>query len=162
LPFRRPVGAIASLFTRGVGDAGVNHVLGIIRKQLGMDVAFVSRFRASDRVFEHVDADRPAPIHVGQTLPLHEGYCLKVVEGELPQFIPDTAAVPAALEIPATRAIPIGAHLSTPVMLENGELYGTLCCFSYHPDPSLTERDMGMLRAFGEVLAHRVDERLAA
>lgn len=162
LPFRRPTGAIASLFTRGVGDAGVGHVLGIIRKQLGMDVAFVSRFRASDRVFEHVDADGQAPIHVGQTLPLQEGYCLKVVQGELPEFIPDTSAVPAAMAIPATHAIPIGAHLSTPVRLESGELYGTLCCFSYRPDRSLGDRDIGMLRAFAEVLAHRVDEHLAA
>lgn len=159
--FRRPSGAIASLFTRGVYDAGVSHVLSIVRKQLGMDVAFVSRFRATDRVFEHVDSDGPAPIQVGQTLPLQEGYCLKVVQGELPQFIPDTSAVPAAMAIPATHAIPIGAHLSVPVMLSNGELYGTLCCFSHRPDSSLTERDMRMLGAFADVLAHRVDESLA-
>ena len=127
-----------------------------------MDVAFVSRFRAEDRVFEHVDADGAAPIEVGQTLPLHEGYCLKVVRGELPQLIRDTAALPAAMAIPATQAIPIGSHLSVPVLLEQGEVYGTLCCFSHTSNFNLDDRDLGMLRAFAEVIAHRVDEDLAA
>src|SRR5262245_20882665 len=154
-------GAIGNLFARGVGDAGISHVLRIIRRQLGMDVAFVSRFRGYDRVFEHVDADGDAPIQVGQAIPLHEGYCLKVVRGELPQLIPDTSAVPAAMAIPATQAIPIGSHLSVPIQLEHGEVYGTLCCFSHRSNFDLGDRDLGMLRAFAEVIAHRVDEDLA-
>lgn len=158
----RPEGAIGNLLARGVGDAGVAHVMRIIRRQLGMDVAFVARFREDDRVFEHVDADGPAPIHVGQTIPLQEGYCWKVVTGELPELIPDTSTVPAAMAIPATQALPIGAHLSVPVMLANGDVYGTLCCFSHHANPSLGDRDISMLRAFAEVVAHRFDEDLAA
>ena len=157
----RPGDAIANLFARGVRDAGITHVLRIVRKQLGMDVAFVSSFREEDRVFEHVDSDGVAPIHVGQTIPLQEGYCLKIVRGELPQLIPDTSAVPAAMAIPATQAIPIGSHLSVPVLLEHGEVYGTLCCFSHQSNFNLGDRDLSMLRAFAEVIAHRVDEDLA-
>ncbi len=158
----KPAGAITHLLARGVADDGVQHVLGIVRKHLNMDVAFISRFRSQDRVFEYVDAGGGAPIQVGQAVPLDEGYCLKVVRGELPQLIADTAAVPAAMAIAATRAIPIGAHLSIPVQIEHGELYGTLCCFSHRPDLSLGERDMRMMRAFGEVLAGRINEDMAA
>lgn len=160
-PSLRPASAIANLFARGVGDSGITHVLRIIRKQLGMDVAFVSHFREHDRVFEHVDADGPPPIQVGQTIPLDEGYCLKVVRGELPELITDTSVLPAAMAIPATQAIPIGSHMSVPVQLERGEVYGTLCCFSHDPNPSLGTRDLSMLRAFAEVVAHRVDEELS-
>jgi GAF domain-containing protein len=155
-------GHIGSLLAQGVGESGVAHVLRTVRKHLEMDVAFISHFRVDDRVFEHVDADGPAPIHVGQAIPLEEGYCLKVVRGELPQFIPDTSTVPACMVLPATSAIPIGAHLSVPVLLAGGEVYGTLCCFRYLPDHSLGERDMRMMRAFAEVLAGRLDENLAA
>ncbi len=49
-----------------------------------------------------------------------------------------------------------------PVQLEGGEVYGTLCCFSYVPDTTLGERDMRMMRAFAEVLAGRINEDLAA
>ena len=155
-------GAMANLIASGVGDGGIDHVLRVVRKHLGMDVAFISHFREVDRVLEHVDSDGSAPIHVGQSIPLEEGYCMKVVRGELPGLIPDTSRLPAAMALPATTAIPIGAHLSIPVQLESGEIYGTLCCFSYRPDPSLGDRDMGMMRALGEVLAGRIDENLAA
>jgi len=153
--------SIGPLLARGVGDSGLGHVLRIVRKHLRMDVAFISHFREVDRVLEHVDADGIAPIHVGQSIPLEEGYCVKVVRGELPELIADTSLLPAAMAIPATTAIPIGSHLSIPVRLESGEIYGTLCCFSHRPDRSLGERDMAMLRALGEVLASRIDEGLA-
>lgn len=149
---------IANLLRQGAGHSGVAQVLRTVRKHLGMDAAFVSHFRETDRVLEHVDADGTSPIREGQVLPLEDGYCWKVVRGELPALIPDTSAVPAAMALPATRAIPIGAHLSVPIQLSNGTVYGTLCCFSRTPDLTLGERDLRLLRAFGEILAARIDE----
>ena len=133
----------------------------MVRKHLGMDVAFVSHFRAHDRIFEEVDSDGPAPIRTGQTISLEEGYCLKVVRGELPAHPGHLAPARGASRSPRRSAIPIGSHLSVPIQLDNGEVYGTLCCFSYLPDVTLGERDMGMMRAFAEVLAARIDEDLA-
>lgn len=153
-------GPIARLLANGVGHGGVAQVLRTVRKHLSMDVAFISHFRAFDRVFEHVDADGVAPIAEGQAIPLEDGYCLKVVRGELPELIPDTSRVPAAMAMPETHAIPIGAHLSVPIELSNGEVYGTLCCFSREPNLTLGERDLQMLRALGEVLASRIDDDL--
>lgn len=154
-------GPIASLLADGVGQSGVAPVLRTVRKHLGMDVAFISHFRAVDRVLEHVDTDEFAPISEGQVIPLEHGYCLKIVRGELPQLIADTSLVPAAMAMPETRAIPIGAHLSVPIELSSGEIYGTLCCFSREPNLTLGERDLRMMRALGEVLASRIDEDLA-
>jgi len=153
---------ITDLLANGVGLAGVDRVLRTVRKYLGMDVAFIAHFRERDRVFEFVDAEQPAPLDRGAVLPLEQGYCAKVARGELPQLITDAARLPAAAAIPETRTIPIGAHLSVPIVLDNGELYGTLCCFSYEPDLTLGERDMRMMRAFAEVLATRISETQAA
>lgn len=153
-------GPIANLLAQGVNQSGVASMLRTVRKHLGMDYAFISRFRAVDRVFEHVDADGAAPLHQGQVMPLEDGYCLKIVRGELPELIPDTACVAAAMDLPATRDIPIGAHLSIPIELASGEIYGTLCCFSRAPNPTLGDRDLRMMRALGEVLASRIDENL--
>jgi EAL domain-containing protein (putative c-di-GMP-specific phosphodiesterase class I) len=84
------------------------------------------------------------------------------VRGELPELIPDTSLVPAAMAIPATRFLPIGAHLSVPILLSTGEIYGTLCCFSHRPNLTLGDRDMHLMRALGEVLAGHIDENLTA
>ncbi len=156
----RNSGPIAKLLAQGVGHGGVAQVLRTVRKHLSMDVAFVAHFREVDRVLEHVDADGSAPIHEGQVIPLEAGYCQKVVRGELPELIADTSRVPAAMAMPETRAIPIGAHLSVPIELSTGEIYGTLCCFSREPNLTLGERDLRLLRALGEVLASRIDEEL--
>ncbi|WP_437880704.1 sensor domain-containing phosphodiesterase [Pseudomonas sp. LRF_L74] len=149
---------ITDLLARSMISEGIDKVLKTIRKHLNMDVAFISHFQEAERIFEHVDADDNPPISVGQRMPLEDGYCLKVIRGELPQLIPNTAYVPAAMAIPATRALPIGSHLSVPIELESGEIYGTLCCFSYVADESLGERDIGMMRAFAELLGARIDE----
>lgn len=151
-------GPIANLLAHGVGQSGVAQVLRTVRKHLGMDVAFVSHFRETDRILEHVDSDGTAPIKQGQIIPLEDGYCLKIVRGELPALIPDTSAVPAAMALPATRAIPIGAHVSVPIELSDGIVYGTLCCFSREPNLTLGDRDLRLIRALGEVVAARIDE----
>jgi EAL domain-containing protein (putative c-di-GMP-specific phosphodiesterase class I) len=154
---RTPLDFFADILAEEVGRKGVARMLKTLRRHLGMDVAFVSHFRTDDRIMEHVDSDTPV-LQEGMSIPLEEGYCRKVVRGELPECIPDTSEVPAALDIPATSAIPIGSHLSVPVLLESGDVYGTLCCFSFKPNHTLGARDMQLLRAFAEVLAQRIDE----
>ncbi|KQP43699.1 EAL domain-containing protein [Pseudorhodoferax sp. Leaf274] len=132
---------------------GLEAILRIVRRYLGMDVAFVSRFREQDRLLELLDDESAGPLHQGQSIPLTEGYCLKVVRGELPQFIPDTSRDAVARQLPATVEIPIGSHLSVPIVLSDAHVYGTLCCFSYEPNQTLDERDVQLLRACAEFIA---------
>jgi EAL domain-containing protein (putative c-di-GMP-specific phosphodiesterase class I) len=132
-------------------------ILRIVRRYLGMDVAFVSRFREKDRLLELVDHESHGPLHQGQSIALTEGYCLKVVRGELPELIPDTSRNPVARALPATSEIPIGSHLSVPIVLRDHHVYGTLCCFSYEPNQTLDQRDVQLLRACAEFLALHVE-----
>ncbi|MBO9875364.1 MULTISPECIES: sensor domain-containing phosphodiesterase [Xanthomonas] len=145
------------LLSGEISDRELRRCLRVVRRHLGMDVAFLSRFRESDRVLDHVDGPPDGPIHEGQILPFADGYCMGVARGELPQLIPDTALLPAAQCIPATQEIPIGAHMSVPIQVGR-RIYGTLCCFSFLPRPDLGERDIGMLRAFAEIFALRLHE----
>lgn len=149
------------LMNSGVCAEGIDRILRAVRKHLGMDIAFVSHFGGADRVLKHLDSIPGGPLFLGQSIPMQEGYCLKVVHGELPECIPDTSRVPATQHISATHAIPIGSHLSVPVRLKDGHVYGTLCCFSYLPNPTLGERDMQLLRAFAEILGDRIEEQAA-
>ena len=141
----------------------VDRLLDAVRRHLDMDVAFVSEFHGQHRVFRHVATrlDR-APIRPGDSSPLDEGYCMRVVEGRIPQLIPDTAAIPALEYIPETRSLPIGSHISVPIQLRDGRVYGTFCCFSLAPSLSLGQRDLHMMRAFADLLAYQIDGDLDA
>jgi EAL domain-containing protein (putative c-di-GMP-specific phosphodiesterase class I) len=145
-----------------VGTEAVDNLLHAIRDHLDMDVAFVSQFRNSDRIFHHVDARDRTPIQPGDAAPLEQGYCQRVVDGRLPELMPDTQLVGAAMALPETLAIPIGAHISVPIRLADGHVFGTFCCFSFSPDSSLGERDLKMMRVFAALLASQIDHDLEA
>lgn len=123
-----------------------------------MDIAFVSELADGRRYFRNVDSTQPiASITVGGSDPAEDGYCLHVVEGRLPELIPNTSRNALAVSIPATKALPVGAHISVPIRLKGGRLYGTFCCFSHAPDATLSERDLRTVRAFADLVAHHLD-----
>lgn len=140
----------------------IQRVLFSVRSYLGMDVAFVSEFTGPERVFRNVDSARPdGPIKAGGVIPLAEGYCQHVVEGRLPELIPNTSLIAAARAIPETTKIPIGAHLSVPIRLREGRIFGTFCCFAYHPNPALDRRDLELMRTFAQLVARQIDGEIA-
>lgn len=144
-------------------SGNVERILHAVRSHLGMDVAFVSEFVGGRRIFRHIDAaGRTAPMQVGGSDPLEESYCHHIVGGRLPELIPDTAAVPLAMAMPATTSLPVGAHLSVPIRLQDGRIYGTFCCFSFAPDHSLNERDLRMMRAFADLAGQQIDRDLSS
>ena len=154
--------AIGAIFENDLGVESVERALRAVRRHLSMDVAFVSQSGGTDRVMRHVDADPGAVVRKGMSIPLDEGYCRHVMEGRLPGVIPDTAANLLALQIPATSALPIGSHLSVPIWLSDGSLYGTLCCFSHVPNHTLGQRDLQFLNVFADLLADRLEYDMQA
>jgi len=140
-------------------DVAMDNMLEAIRKHLDMDVAFVSEFNEGRRFFRHINSGAAAaPMQVNDSDLLEESYCQRVVDGRLPELIRDASKIPAAQELPVTAALPVGAHMSVPIVLSDGEIYGTFCGFSYAPDLTLQERDLALLRTFSEFAARRIDQ----
>ncbi len=137
-------------------DGSVSEVLKLLRERMNMDVVFVSEFTDGQRVFRHVEAPRhPPTITVGGAGPLEESWCQRVVDGRLPGYLPDTAASPEFARLPQP-PFPIGTHLSTPIVLKDGTVYGTLCCFSFGKNDKTTERDMKHLQYTAQLAAGKL------
>lgn len=145
--------------TRSV-DHLIAELLTLARTHFGMDVAFVSEFKDGQRVFRFVDAQKGDDlIQVNGSDPLEESYCQRVVDGRLPELLQDATRNPVAITLPATLAVPIGAHLSVPIQFSSGRVYGTFCCFSRSPDLSLGNRDVATMRFFAEIVAKVLENR---
>jgi EAL domain-containing protein (putative c-di-GMP-specific phosphodiesterase class I) len=132
-----------------------------VRSHLGLQVAYVSQFVDDQSVFREVDA--PGLEHlikVGDSRSLDEVYCRHILNGRLPELIPDTSVEPLAAALPITKESSIGSHLSVPIILPNGEPYGMFCCIGFSPDPSLNERDLQTMRAFAEIAAFEINREL--
>ncbi len=145
------------------GESTVQWAIEAVRSHLGMEVAYVSRFEGSDSVYRNVSV--PGLEHLikpGDARPLDEVYCPHIMAGRLPELIPDTSREALAMSMPITHEVPIGAHISVPLRLDNGEPYGMFCCLSPHTDDSLNERDLQAFKLFAEIAAHQIRREVAA
>ena len=142
-------------------DDNVRNVLQDLRKHLNMDVIFFSEIRDGKRMFKHVDTKPGCDlIATGGGSGLEESFCQCVLDGRLPRLVHDAAQFKKSAGLPDT-PFPVGAHLSTPIVLADGSVYGTLCCFSQAADPTLTEKDLHKLECVARVAAKRINLRLA-
>lgn len=137
-------------------DQRITALLGELRQRMGMDVVFVSEFCDGQRVFRFVEGNAALGLRAGDAAPLEQSYCQRVVQGRLPELVTDARLMAASAELPAT-PFPVGAHLSTPLVLSDGRVFGTLCCFSTQPNPNLRLEDLSRLKGCARLVARRIE-----
>jgi GAF domain-containing protein len=140
--------------------AGVERILHAVRVHLRMDIAFAAQVTDCETIIRYCDADEGAPFGSGAAFPVDDGYCKRILEGRLPPLMDDASKVPEAAELACTREIGIRAHISVPLTLSDGSVYGTFCCFRARPDPSLSARDVDMMRAFADLTAAQIEAEI--
>ena len=139
------------------GSSTVKRALAAARSHLDMNVAYVSEFVKGYSVFREVDAPGLENlIKVGDRYSLDDVYCRHIVDGRMPELIPNAAKDPIAMDMPITGSIPIGAHMSVPIRRSDGSVYGMFCCFKFEPDETLNPRDLQVMRAFADIAAFEV------
>lgn len=136
----------------------MHQALRAIRNHLDMDVAFVSEFRDGKRWFVAIDQRRGqlVPLEEGGSDPLNEALCHHIAVGNAPQMMLHAAADPIALAVPALIKIPVGVHVSVPILNGNGEVFGMLCCFSRATRPRVSQRDMRLVRTFADIIGSNI------
>jgi len=141
------------------GASRMERLLSMAHEQLGLDVTFVTQFFEGRQVYRAVEGDGAS---FGMTLGggplLEDTYCQRMVDGELPNAVPDSAEDARVRHLPTTLAAGIGAYVGVPLHLANGELYGTLCCLSHSARPDLEDRDVAVLRMLSELLADELED----
>lgn len=139
------------------GPDGIQRVLELARRHLGMDVAFLAEFVDGNQVYRRLDGDA-ASFGWGrsQGIPLSETYCQLMTAGEIPNAITDAKADERVRDLPSTRASRIGSYIGVPIRLPDGTLYGSLCCLS-HEAWDLHERDVKFLSMLGEIVEGEVE-----
>lgn len=139
----------------------------IVRRELGLEVAFISEIEDDQRSFRALATQVELPIEVGFSEPYEGTYCQMITSGQLDEVVPDTAADPLTKDAFHTHHLGIGAYVGVPMRRSTGELFGTLCAFSRSARPELSAAEAEVLRATGVLIMRLIeseealDERLA-
>lgn len=140
-------------------DESVGSLLRLIRTDLDMHVAFVSEFVDGHRVFRHVDqAPGMQVISYGESHPLEQSICQRIVDGRVASWIADVPAWQAAGLLPDL-GVPVSTHIGVPVQLQDGHIYGTLCCFRLDTHGEVPcALALKRLRMSAQLVARLIDE----
>jgi len=138
----------------------IEYMLRDVRRALQMDVAFVSQFSEDQLVFRAIEGDAESfGWQEGESFPIDESYCKRVLDGRIPQVVPDAKGEDATKDLRVTSEADIGSYCAVPLVLSDGRLYGTLCCLSHEPDPWLRERDLGLMEGMARWLVEQLERR---
>jgi EAL domain-containing protein (putative c-di-GMP-specific phosphodiesterase class I) len=161
MSFHEHVFTVAGTPLAPVHNQSIDRILAAVREHLGAEIAFVSRYLDGGmKQLTHVVSDLELPMGPGFVDPRENSYCWHIAEGRLPELIRDVADHPFTRTMAITDFLPVGCHLNTPLRLSDGTLYGSFCCLSRTPDRSLTERDVGVLRAFAALAVEQIEKTL--
>ena len=134
-------------------------VLSSAKEALDMEIAIVTQFVGDRLVFRAVAGDASSfGFEEGGSIPLKESYCKRVIEGSLPNTLPDAGNDGRVRDLEMTRGAGIGAYAGFPLVLSDGRPYGTLCCLSHSPDPWLAERDLELMAKLAQGLVRRLED----
>jgi EAL domain-containing protein (putative c-di-GMP-specific phosphodiesterase class I) len=120
-----------------------------------MDVAFVGEFTGGKEVVRWVVGEDDWK---DAAVPLEETYCQLVVKGDLPGVVKDAQHDRRVKDLGATRTAKIGAYVGVPIVFSDGRVFGTLCCVSHSPEPSLRDRDARFLRFLASLVGERLED----
>jgi len=135
----------------------IRSLLSLVRENLEMDVAFVSEFAGDQLVFRVLQGDAGSfGWREGEGFPLDESYCKRVLDGRLPNVVPDARSEDSTKDLWVTGEARIGSYVAVPVVLSDGRPYGTLCCVSHKADPGLRERDLGLMEGVARELSRQI------
>jgi signal transduction histidine kinase len=136
----------------------IERVLEAAREELGMEVAFLSEFVEQRMVFRKLVGEAESfGWKEGESIALDDTYCRLLLEGHLPNVIPDAEADGRVKFLKVTGKADIGSYVGVPIRFSDGTLYGTLCILSHTPEPSLLERDGRFIRVLARLVAEQIE-----
>lgn len=117
--------------------ASMPNVLRLLRDQHRMEATFVTEWAGGRRVGRAAASRKPVNFGAGEADPLEMAFVTQA--GNLRQ---DAAC-----------------YLSAPVLLADGDLYGTLYSYSFSPDEGLQHRELTTLALTAQLAARLIDSQ---
>jgi EAL domain-containing protein (putative c-di-GMP-specific phosphodiesterase class I) len=131
----------------------VGELLRTAKESLQLSVAFLTRMDGTTQTLEVVESSVPFLFQEGNEQRQDTSFCQAILDGKLPAVIPDVRQHPEAMKLPAARLPRIRSYVSVPIVLSDGQLYGTFCAAGLTTDKGLTQRDRSLMTVLASAAA---------
>lgn len=134
----------------------VERALAVAQQHLGMDASYITTTDSRIQTIHALvsDPDTVERYH-GTVFPVEQTYCMRMLNGQIPNAVPDTRAEPAISGLDVTREF--HAYVGVPVKLSDGRVHGTFCCVSRETRPGLGPDEVRFMEVLADIVAARVE-----
>lgn len=136
-------------------------VLEYLHQRLGFSLWMVTRTDGDDWIVLQSE-DHGYDVKEGDVFKWSDSFCSRMVRGEGPCIAPKSNDIPAYLDAPIGRQVPIGAYVGLPLTKPDGELFGTLCAINPESQSSLLVQEMPQLELISRMLGTILGSELKA
>jgi len=134
----------------------VQQALAEAQRHLGMNASYLTTIDSRNQTIHAMFGDEDVVSRFqGTVFPLEQTYCMRMLAGEIPNAVPDTAAEPAISRLEVSKEF--HAYVGVPVMLSDGRVHGTICCVSKDTRPGLGPDEVRFMQVLAEIVAARVE-----
>ena len=135
----------------------VERALAAARERLRMNASYVTTIDPQVQTIHAIVGDADiVGAYQGSVIPVEHTFCQRMLDGEIPNVVPDTRAEPAMRDLAATREF--GAYIGVPVRLSDGRVHGTLCCVSRDTKSDIGPEDLRFMQVLASIIAARVEQ----
>ncbi len=147
----------------GFGRSAVQATLEIARQHVEMNLAFLTEISDAGERVEVVAGDAAAfGLEAGISIGLSSGYYDRMITGMLSKAVADAPPRERVRDLPITKTAKIGSYVGVPVHLENGEIYGVLCCMSHAAGPHVEDGQVRFIELLASIVGVQIDHERAA
>lgn len=148
----------------GTGAAkAIQEALEIAREALGMEAGYVAQFKDGEQIYREVAGDADSfEVLEDEGYSLDGSYCQRMVMGEIPNIVADSAQTEQVRDLAITKLGGIGAYIGVPITFSDGRVYGTLCGLSHEAREDLADRDVLVLKAVAKLMASELEREAQA
>ena len=136
----------------------ITAALELAQAETETDVAVLGEVCGGREVVRFVAGDRSFGLAPGDSMPIEETYCHRLLTGTVSNVVPNAHADDQLRDLEITRAARIGAYIGVPLTALDARLY-VLCCLAHEQRPQLGKRDVLFLRGLADAIVVELEQR---
>lgn len=142
-------------------DVAGKQVLDFLYQRFGFGLWMITRVQGDDWIVLQSE-DHGYDVEPGMVFRWTDSFCSRMVQGLGPCVAPSSDKVPAYLEAPIGKQVPIKAYIGVPLKNKDGSLFGTLCAIDPAPQPESIMADQPLIELLADMLSRILALQLLA